>query len=110
MFKLLQEGICSQTLTTEECLSHKEQICDNFPFVTYPFPLSSSYSFLSPCLRLHAGHGAIPARADPSPHPVSVRQKGPGALHCLLDPESLCTLGGLPAPRLTPQTANDRAS
>lgn len=68
-----------------------------------------SHSCFHSVLRLHAGHGALPAGAHPSPHPVSVWQKGPGPLHCLLDLESLCTLGGFPAPRLVSQTAHDGA-
>lgn len=78
--------------------------------VTFTFILLFIYWLVSPCLRLHAGYGTLPAGADPPPHPMSVWQKSPGTLHCLLDPESLCTLGGFPAPRLLPQTPYDRAS
>lgn len=70
----------------------------------------SYHLYISSWCRLHAGHGALPARADPPPHPVSLWQEGLGAIHCLLDTESLCTLGGLPAPRLLPQATYDRAS
>lgn len=62
-----------------------------------------------PSVRLHAGHGAVPAGAHPPSYPVSVWQKSPGSLDCLLDPESLCTLGGVPAPWLLPQAPDDRA-
>lgn len=80
------------------------------PPLTHHLVTLSYHLCISSWRRLHAGHGALPARADPPPHPVSVWQEGLGALHCLLDTESLCTLGGLPTPRLLPQATYDRAS
>lgn len=72
--------------------------------------LQSSFVTCVTCVRLYAGHGSLSAGADSSPHPVSMWQKGPSPLHCLLDAKSLRTLGGVPASWLLPQTINDRAS
>ena len=58
--------------------------------------------------RLCQRDGAAPARTHPLPHRLSVGQEGSGALHHVLDTQSVRPLGRRSAPRDVPQATHDR--